>query len=146
MAMQNEHLRLVADTGSQLSQKTPLASKAVQSNIKPAIVAFTDALLGGGGGRDLPPSQTGGTGGGPGGPGMEARVAVLEAEVKHIRADLDKLIGLPVEVAEIKVKVDNLPTKDWIDTKLHNFLVKMGILMTIIAAIVGIAVKFIPTA
>lgn len=89
--------------------------------------------------------------------GMEARVAVLEAHVEHIRADLAKLSGLPGELASLRgdvstmgakfggdvsalaTKVDALPTKDWIATRLQIYV---GI-MAAISAIAVAATKLL---
>lgn len=84
----------------------------------------------------------GGGGGGTSG-GMEARLAKLEAHVEHIQADLVKLAALPVDLATLKVQVENLPTKKDLDDKLETHLRKVGIVVAIISAIFGIFFKVI---
>jgi len=54
-------------------------------------------------------------GGGDGG-GMEARVAVLETKMEHIKEGLDKLSDVPVRLAKLEVKVDHLPSKSFVVT------------------------------
>lgn len=76
--------------------------------------------------------------------GMEARVAVLESHVEHIREDLAKLSGMPAETAELKVKIDNLPTKDWVSDRLDKLLGKQVTVTALIVAVIGIAIKFLP--
>ena len=83
-----------------------------------------------------------GDGGGTSG-GMEARLAKLEAQMEHVQADLAKLAGLPVDLAGLKVQVDNLPTKDYLKEQLESHLRKTGILFAIVGAIFGVAFKLI---
>lgn len=52
----------------------------------------------------------GGGGGGMFG-GMEPRIAVLEADMKHVKAQLDKLAGVPSDLATLKERTSHLPTK-----------------------------------
>ena len=82
----------------------------------------------GGGNQGLPPPD----GGFPwqsGGPGMEARVAVLEAHVEHIRGDLAKLSNVPTDLAVLKTRVDHLPTKGWMVTGLLGSLAAIAALI-----------------
>lgn len=55
-------------------------------------------------------------GGGGTSDGMEARVAVLEAHVEHIRGELAKLAGVPTDVATLKERVSHLPGKGFVVT------------------------------
>lgn len=50
------------------------------------------------------------------------RVAVLETHVEHIRGDLAKLSGLPVDMAKLTARVDELPTKAWLEVRLLGML------------------------
>lgn len=59
----------------------------------------------------LPPGGGGGSSG-----DMEPRIARLEAHMEHVRAELAKLGSMPVQLAELKVRVDHLPTKGFIVT------------------------------
>lgn len=74
-------------------------------------------------------------------PEMPERLAVLEAEMKHVKDDISTLKGdvrtiqgditaLKVDVATIKVRIDHLPTKGWAVTAL---LTTIGILTAVIA-------------
>lgn len=80
-------------------------------------------------------------GGGGGGTydGMEPRVAKLEAHMEHVRADLAKLTNVPADLAELKAKVAELPTKDWIGSHFRNWIVGgVGFL-----TLVSLALKFV---
>lgn len=66
---------------------------------------------------------------------MEARVSVLEANVDHIKRELDRLSGVPADLSGMKVAVENLPTKDWVDTRLTGLLIKTGVTFGIFNAI-----------
>ena len=79
-------------------------------------------------------------------PAMEAKIATLEVEMAGVRAGLDKLAGVPVEIATLRgdlkvtdAKVEALPTKDWIATRLQVYV---GI-MAAISAIAVAATKFL---
>jgi len=82
----------------------------------------------------LPPSGGGGT---PS--GMEARLAKLEAQMDHVQADLAKLSGLPVAMAEIKTRLDALPDKDWVGAKMRNWVGGGVAFLTLVT----IAAKFV---
>lgn len=61
---------------------------------------------------------------------MEARVAKLEAHVEHIRSELDKLGGLPVQAAKLEERVTHLPTKGWMVGALLTALAVIAALVT----------------
>lgn len=61
---------------------------------------------------------------------MEARVAILETHVEHIRGDLAKLASVPTDLAVLKTRVDHLPTKGWMVTGL---LASLGAIAALIA-------------
>ena len=72
---------------------------------------------------------------------MEAKIATLEAEMAGVRAGLDKLASVPVDIATLRgdlkvtdAKVDTLPTKDWIATRLQIYV---GIMAAISAVAVA---------
>lgn len=72
--------------------------------------------------------------------GMEARVAKLEAHVEHIRDDLGKLAGVPIDLATLKTRVDHLPSKGFIVTVITAGVAAIGALVTFaekIQALVG---------
>lgn len=62
--------------------------------------------------------------------GMEARIAVLENDVKHIKSALDRLVELPTEVAVLKERVSHLPTKSWMVGGLTTALAIIAALIT----------------
>lgn len=64
--------------------------------------------------RDQARLPSGGGGGNSG--DVEPRIARLEAHMEHVRAELAKLGSMPVQLAELKVRVDHLPTKGFIVT------------------------------
>lgn len=80
-------------------------------------------------------------GGGPGGISgdMEARVAKLEAHMEHVRADLGKLANVPADLAEIKANVQALPDKDWVGTKMRNWVGGSVAILTLVT----LATKFL---
>jgi len=64
---------------------------------------------------------------------MDTKIATLEAEMAGVRAGLDKLSGVPVDIATLRgdlkvtdAKVDALPTKDWIATRLQVYVAIMA--------------------
>ena len=61
---------------------------------------------------DLEPewALNGGDGGDNSG-GMEARIARLEASMDFVKAELNKLSGLPVEVAKLSARVTHMPSR-----------------------------------
>lgn len=79
--------------------------------------------------QQLKSSDAGGTSG-----GMEARIAKLEAHMEHVRDDLAKLQGIPVDVATLKSDVSHLPTKGWM-------VGALGTSLAIIAALIAFAEK-----
>lgn len=60
--------------------------------------------------------------------GMEARVAVLEAHVEHIRSDLGKLASVPKDLGVLTERVSHLPTKGFIVTTTLTALVAIAAL------------------
>jgi hypothetical protein len=61
------------------------------------------------------PPLKGGSGDGTSG-GMEARIAKLEAQMEGVRADLNKLSGVPVDLARVDERVKHLPGKGFVVT------------------------------
>lgn len=78
---------------------------------------------------------------------MQARIAKLESDVTHITKSVDRLATVPERLGVLETKVDALPTKDYLseklDSKFDKSLVKMGIVVTIIGTVLGLAFKFI---
>ncbi|MGE0258811.1 MAG: hypothetical protein AB7T18_08655 [Alphaproteobacteria bacterium] len=64
-------------------------------------------------------------GGGPHDPGMEARVSVLENDVKDIKADLRRIM---VDIAEIKGRVSQMPTS------VQLLFMQAGLIVTLFGA------------
>jgi len=98
------------------------------------------------GARAVPGSPLNASGGGGTYDGMEPRVAVLEANVGHIKEDLALIrsdIGpirtdlgqLKTDVAVLKTRIDVLPTKGFILTSLASGLVVMVAILTILARV-----------
>lgn len=67
--------------------------------------------------------------------GMEQRLAVLETEMKHVKDNLTKLQALPADMAEVKTKIEHLPSKDWIATRLQIYLGAMVAVSVLAVAI-----------
>lgn len=72
---------------------------------------------------------------------MDAKIATLEAEMVGVRAGLDKLSSVPVDIASLRgdlkvtdAKVDILPTKDWIATRLQIYVGLMAAVSAIAVA------------
>ena len=65
--------------------------------------------------------------------GMEARVAVLEAHVEHIRGDLAKLADIPVSVAEIKTELGHKPSKGFIVTSAVGTITALTAILILLA-------------
>lgn len=82
-------------------------------------------------GRTLREGDGGGTSG-----GMEERVARLEKHMDQLTKDVG---DLRVSVATVTENVRHLPTKPWLFTTL-------AMMMTALAAIVGVIVRFLPQA
>lgn len=61
---------------------------------------------------------------------MEARIAVLENDVKHIKSALDRLADLPTEMAVLKERVRHLPTKSWMVGGMATALTLIAALIT----------------
>jgi hypothetical protein len=84
-----------------------------------------------------PPLNNGDDGGKS--PDMEPRVAKLEAHMEHVRADIAKLLGLPETTGRIEERVKSLPDKDWVGTKMRNWVGGVGTVLGILM----IALKYI---
>jgi len=103
-----------------------------------AVDALIAKLLGMKGGSripPLPPSTPPANGG-----GMEARIAVLEAHVEHIRGDLAKLSGVPVEIGGLKTdlavlqnRVDHLPSKGFVATSAIGTVTALTAILILLA-------------
>ena len=48
--------------------------------------------------------------------GMEPRLAVLEAEMKHVKENLAKLGSVPTDLATLKERIAHLPGKGFVVT------------------------------
>lgn len=70
---------------------------------------------------------------------MEPRIAKLEAQMEHVRADLGKLSGLPETVGRIEERVKALPDKDWVGAKMRNWVGGVGTILGLLM----IALKYI---
>jgi hypothetical protein len=92
-----------------------------------------------GGGAKPPntPLNNGGDGGKS--PNMEPRVAKLEAHMDHVRGDLAKLVGLPETTGRIEERIKALPDKDWVGTKMRNWVGGVGSILGLLM----IALKYI---
>lgn len=77
-----------------------------------------------------------GNGGGGTSGGMDDRIARLEKAVDGLQSHVT---DLRIDVATLKENVRHLPTKPWLFTTLAGML-------TVLAAIVGLIVRFIPPA
>lgn len=88
-------------------------------------------------GPPRPPLNNGGDGGSS--PNMEPRVAKLEAHMEHVRADIAKLVGLLETTGRIEERVKSLPDKDWVGTKMRNWVGGVGTVLGILM----IALKYI---
>lgn len=88
-------------------------------------------------GPPRPPLNNGDDGGKS--PDMEPRIAKLEAHMEHVRADIAKLVGLPETVGRIEERVKSLPDKDWVGTKMRNWVGGVGSVLGILM----IALKYI---
>lgn len=99
-------------------------------------------------GSDQAPPLQFGNGGGKSG-GMEARVAKLESDVAHLVKQVDRIDArtesMPKDLAVLAEKVSALPTKDYLDEKFGKLLTRIGLVVALISAIVGIAFRFIPS-
>lgn len=87
----------------------------------------------GGGGAGSPPSLPPPTGGGG---SLERRVELLEQDM---RATREKLDGLGADLANIRGKLEDMPTKDWMNTRLIAYLM-------LVVAIVGVMIRYLPSA
>jgi preprotein translocase subunit YajC len=58
--------------------------------------------------------------------GMEARIAKLEAQMEHVRAELGKLASVPADIATVKERMTHLPTKADMKTDIENAVDKSG--------------------
>jgi hypothetical protein len=88
-------------------------------------------------GPPKPPLNNGGDGGKS--PDMEPRIAKLEAHMEHVRGDLAKLLGLTETTGRIEERVKVLPDKDWVGTKMRNWVGGVGTVLGILM----IALKYI---
>jgi hypothetical protein len=81
--------------------------------------------------------QSAGDGGTSG--GMEARLAKLEAHIEHVRGDLQRLAGVPADLAALKARLDQVPDKDWVGAKMRNWVGGGVALLTLVT----VATKFL---
>lgn len=88
-------------------------------------------------------SDFGGSGGGDGmdhwQTSVNDRLASLDRKTEEMSKDLT---GIKVEIATLSERVAHLPTKDYISEKFDKHLVKTGIMVSIITAILGAVLKF----
>ena len=106
----------------------------VNNDAVDALIAKLMGMKGGSRIPPLPPSTPPANDG-----GMEARIAVLEAHVEHIRTDLARLAPLPMDVAVLKEKVVNLPTKMWMFKAL-------AAMITASSVVTGLIIRCLPAA
>lgn len=71
---------------------------------------------------------------------MEARVAVLEAHMEHVRSDLAKLADVPEKLGRIEERLNALPDKDWIGAHFRNWIIG-GVA---VFSLISLAAKLIP--
>lgn len=80
--------------------------------------------------------------------GMEARVAKLEADVAHLVKQVDRIDArtesMPRDIAVLSEKISGLPTKDYLDDKFGKQLTRIGMVVTAVGIIIGIAFRFLP--
>lgn len=69
---------------------------------------------------------------------LVTRVAVLETHVDHMRSDLGKLTGVPADLADIKARVEHLPTKDYLADQFARQFNRTAGIVGLIAALVTI--------
>ena len=65
---------------------------------------------------------------------MEKRVELLERDMRAIG---DKLDAVRADTQYLKGRLEDIPTKDWMNTRLLAYL-------TIVVAIVGVMFRFLP--
>jgi hypothetical protein len=79
-------------------------------------------------------SETSSTSGGNGGDGIMERVAVLENKVGRIETDISEMRSdvksIDTRLTRLEVKVDHLPSKGWVDTRLIFLLGALGAIIT----------------
>lgn len=59
--------------------------------------------------------------------------------MEHVRSDLEKLSGMPAQIATLTEKVNNLPTKDDFHTLGTSFTKRLLVMLAVIAALVAFA-------
>ncbi len=105
------------------------------------------------GGPPSPPPLKPPTGGGNFDP-MEPRIAVLEADMKHVKDQLSKLSGVPTDLATLKERTSHLPTKAEMQSEIGAQLERLGSrlqrqvaitggIFTVILAAITLAARFI---
>lgn len=72
---------------------------------------------------------------------MEARVVKLEDKLDKV---IERLGDVRERLVAVETKIDNLPTKDYLDDKFGKMLTRMGIMIGAIIGLVGLAIRFIP--
>ena len=78
------------------------------------------------------PTVKGPGGSGDGGGGMEQRISAIEKRLDGIDS---KLASLATDSAYLKGRIEDMPTKDWMNTKLFQLLAGLSILMAIFTAV-----------
>lgn len=74
---------------------------------------------------------------------MEARIARLEASMDFVKAELNKLSGVPVELARLSERVSHLPTKSDVDAAIDRAGARTQRTMAIVGGLVTVAVAAI---
>ncbi len=69
--------------------------------------------------------------------GMEPRIAVLEADMKHVKEQLSKLSSVPADLATLKERTLHLPTKAEMQAEISAQLERLGSRMQRQVAITG---------
>ncbi|MCC5992701.1 MAG: hypothetical protein JJT99_09275 [Rhodobacteraceae bacterium] len=65
---------------------------------------------------------------------MERRVELLEQDARALREKLD---AVREDTRYLKGRFEDMPTKDWMNTRLLAYL-------TVVVAIVGVMIRFLP--
>ena len=66
---------------------------------------------------------------------MEQRITAVERRLDGIDG---KLGGLSTDLSYLKGRVEDMPTKDWMNSKLFQLLAALGVLLAIFTAVAKI--------
>lgn len=70
---------------------------------------------------------------------MERRVKLLEQDIRKVREKLD---GVRADTQYLKGRFEDMPTKDWMNTRL---LAYFSIFATIGVTVIGFMIRFLPS-